>query len=151
MEDDGRRLPPTMVSDATFADVGHGMQKRIDRLGDGTSVPAPGSDLWVHYSCLLLESRSHVDSSRGDTPTTSSSGLTILKKARPHRFTLGDGNVIPAWEAALPTMTLGERATFHFSADICYGAAGKAPAVPPNSALEYDLELVGVDGKYCAG
>jgi len=94
-----------------------------------------------------------IDSSRGTTPRTSPSGITILVKNKPFRFTLGSEprGVIQGWEVAVPTMSLGETATFRFSPDVCYGAAGKGLVVPPNTGLEYDMELVGVDGKYVTG
>ena len=80
-------------------------------------------------------------------------GLTVLKKNRPLKLALGgdDEGVIEGWRRALPTMSLGERATFRMPAELCYGRAGKGGAIPPGAALEYDLELVGVDGAYYRG
>ena len=91
-----------------------------------------------------------MDTSRGTTPSTSPSGITMLKKAVPFRVRLGESpsRVIAGWEAALPTMSLGERATFRFGPEKAYGDKGKGAAIPPGATLEYDMELVGVDGKY---
>lgn len=132
---------------ADFEDICPGVSKRLEHAGDRMHAPVLGSDVWVHYSCLLQDGRHFVDSSRGETPSTVG-GLTVMKKAKPFRFTVGSGDVIQAWEIALPTMSLGERSTFRFGSGLCYGEKGKGEAVPPNSAMEYDLELVGVNGKY---
>jgi hypothetical protein len=93
-----------------------------------------------------------VDSTRGSLPRTSPSGITILVKNKPFRHVLGSGGVVRGWEAAVGSMALGEKATFRLSPDAGYGSAGKGSAVPPGSGLEYDMELVGVDGKFvCQG
>ena len=44
-------------------------------------------------------------------------------------------------------MRLGERATFCADACLAYGERGKG-AVGPNEAMDFDIELVGVDGDY---
>ena len=45
------------------------------------------------------------------------------------------------------TMRLGERATFCVDAHLAYGDRGKG-VVGPNEAMDFDVELVGVDGDY---
>ena len=45
------------------------------------------------------------------------------------------------------TMRLGERATFCVDARLAYGERGKG-VVGPNEAMDFDVELVGVDGEY---
>ena len=45
------------------------------------------------------------------------------------------------------TMRLGERATFCVDAHLAYGERGKG-VVGPNEAMDFDVELVGVDGDY---
>jgi hypothetical protein len=45
------------------------------------------------------------------------------------------------------SMRLGERATFCADACLAYGERGKG-AVGPNEAMDFDIELVGVDGDY---
>ena len=45
------------------------------------------------------------------------------------------------------TMRLGERATFCVDAHLAYGDRGKG-VVGPNEAMDFDVELVGVDGEY---
>ena len=45
------------------------------------------------------------------------------------------------------TMRLGERATFCVDAHLAYGERGKG-VVGPNEAMDFDVELVGVDGEY---
>ena len=45
------------------------------------------------------------------------------------------------------SMRLGERATFCADAALAYGERGKG-VVGPNEAMDFDIELVGVDGAY---
>ena len=127
--------------------------------GDGAAATEPDP--------LSLFSKVEVDSSRGTTAHTSPSGITMLKKSAPFRIRSLPGlghqrqkhtdtqgaaamaaTVIPGWLLALPSMSLGERATFRFPPAMAYGQKGKGNAIPPGACLEYDLELVGVDGKY---
>lgn len=128
-----------------------GVAKRVDRAGDGVTAPKEGSTLYVHFTCRLADAPEPavIDTSRGDAPSNSG-GITVLKQNQPLKCRLGDAAAIAGWTAALRTMSLGERSAFIIDADMAYGAAGKG-AVPPDAALEYDLELVGVDGRYFTG
>ena len=40
-------------------------------------------------------------------------------------------------------MTVGEKKTIQCTPDKAYGARGAGDKIPPNSALEFDVELVG--------
>ena len=142
-----------------------GVAKRTVRAGDGVTFPTTGSDVHVHFTCFLVHEdtpeangeeedededeegggsrkarKTEVDTSRGTTPMTSPSGITMLKKAVPFRIRqlgvadtgggTGSGSsiktkVISGWEHALPTMSLGERASFLFAPEAAYGTAGK--------------------------
>jgi hypothetical protein len=44
-------------------------------------------------------------------------------------------------------MSVGERSTLHISADFGYGSAGSPPVIPGNSDLDFDVELVAINGK----
>lgn len=57
---------------------------------------------------------------------------------------------------AIRSMRLGERATFHIPPELAYGDEGKGdegkgPAVGPGENLEFDIELLGIDGAYHRG
>jgi hypothetical protein len=51
--------------------------------------------------------------------------------------------MVIAWEKAIRTMAVGERAIIRVSdPSLGYGAAGVPPLVPPNSELEFDIEIL---------
>ena len=58
----------------TFNKVAEGVTKCLERPGDGKNIPKQGSDLYVHFTAVLADTTppSHVDTSRGDVPTTAS-------------------------------------------------------------------------------
>lgn len=51
--------------------------------------------------------------------------------------------MVPGWEKALRTMSVGERAIIRITDPaLGYGAAGVPPLIPPNAELEFDVELL---------
>ncbi|MDL2357100.1 MAG: FKBP-type peptidyl-prolyl cis-trans isomerase [Pseudomonadota bacterium] len=57
-------------------------------------------------------------------------------------FKLGAGTVIVGFDAAVTGMKPGEKKTVKILAAQAYGAAGSGAAIPPNSDLMFDIELV---------
>ena len=56
---------------------------------------------------------------------------------------VGDGSMIPGWEAATRSMRIGERAIFRLTDPaLGYGEAGVPPLVPPNAVLELDIQIL---------
>ena len=57
-----------------FTEVVKGVTKCLERPGDGKHIPKPGSDVYVHFTAVVSGTTppSHVDTSRGDVPTTAS-------------------------------------------------------------------------------
>jgi FK506-binding protein 1 len=56
---------------------------------------------------------------------------------------LGSGEVVPAWDLAVSTMSLGERTRFVVPPEYAYGERGFEGLIPPNETIELDIELVG--------
>jgi|GEM_PF-255768 len=54
------------------------------------------------------------------------------------------GSAIRCWTEALGRMKAGGRAHFVCPPSTAYGEKGKPPRIPPNAALVFDVELVGV-------
>lgn len=52
------------------------------------------------------------------------------------------GSAIACWRKALPMMRVGGKARFTCPAALAYGAKGRPPLVPPNAALDFEVELV---------
>jgi peptidylprolyl isomerase len=63
----------------------------------------------------------------------------------PFSFSLGQGEVIRGWDEGVASMRVGERATLRCSAAYGYGARGSGAKIPPNSSLDFDVELLAVE------
>jgi len=63
----------------------------------------------------------------------------------PLPLTLGTGQVIPGWEEGLLDMCLNEKRVLTIPSRKAYGSRGFGKVIPPNSALVFDVELVGLE------
>jgi FKBP-type peptidyl-prolyl cis-trans isomerase len=88
-----------------------------------------GQTVTVHYVGTLDDGR-EFDSSR--------------KRDKPADFPIGIGQVIRGWDEGVPGMRIGEVRKLDVPAGAGYGALGKAPAIPPNAQLHFEIELVNV-------
>ena len=84
----------------------------------------------------------------GDTVTVNYVGkLTDGKvfdqsRGKPFSFKLGSGQVIKGWDQGLLGMKVGAKRTLTIPPSLAYGARGFPPAIPPNSTLVFDVEMV---------
>jgi FKBP-type peptidyl-prolyl cis-trans isomerase len=86
-----------------------------------------GETVRVHYTGTLLDG-TKFDSSRD--------------RNEPFQFTLGQGMVIKGWDEGVVGMKKGGKRKLTIPADKAYGKAGHPPAIPPDSPLVFDVELV---------
>lgn len=93
--------------------------------GKGGATPQAGDPVTVHYTGWLTDG-TVFDSSR--------------KRGTPARFAVGD--LIPGWNEALTLMTPGARWKLTIPPALAYGPEGRPGAIPPNSTLVFDVELV---------
>lgn len=110
-----------------------GVTKTIIKEGDGNTFPKAGDTLTMHYTGTLASDGTKFDSSRD--------------KGRPFQFVIGIGQVIQGWDEGVMQMSLGERATLSISSDYGYGARGAGNVIPPNADLNFDVELLKIQGK----
>ena len=68
------------------------VEMKTTKPGDATHFPKTGQTCRVHYEAFLNSDGSKFDSSR--------------ERGMPFEFVLGSGHVIPAWEKAVPKMSL---------------------------------------------
>lgn len=97
------------------------------KVGDGAS-PKPGQSVRVNY-VGRLENGHEFESS--------------YKNGRPIEFSLGPG-LIQGWNEGLQTMKVGGKRRLWIPSKLAYGPAGKPPNIPPNSNLDFEIELLGV-------
>ncbi|HEY7292108.1 MAG TPA: FKBP-type peptidyl-prolyl cis-trans isomerase [Vicinamibacterales bacterium] len=62
----------------------------------------------------------------------------------PFEFRLGAGQVIRGWDQGVAGMKVGGKRTLMIPSELGYGSRGAGGAIPPNSALVFDVELLAV-------
>lgn len=101
--------------------------KEIRRAGSGEDGPQSGDKVSVHYVGTLAADGSQFDSSRD--------------RGDKFEFTLGEGQVIKAWDLGVATMKRGELALLTASAEYAYGETGSPPKIPGGATLCFEVEL----------
>ncbi|OFW16335.1 MAG: peptidylprolyl isomerase [Acidobacteria bacterium RIFCSPLOWO2_12_FULL_67_14] len=105
------------------------------RVGTGAEAQ-PGRVVTVHYTGWLYdESRADRKGSKFDSS---------VDRNEPFSFNLGASEVIPGWDEGVAGMKVGGRRTLTIPPEKGYGARGAGGVIPPNAALVFDVELLGV-------
>jgi FK506-binding protein 1 len=87
-----------------------------------------GDEVAVHYVGRLQKNGYVFDSSR--------------ERGREFVLLLGAGGVIKGWELGLQQMRVGEVAKLICPPEVAYGKKGIPDKVPPNSTLEFEIEVL---------
>ena len=104
-----------------------GINIRMLRAGTSDTYPQKSQSIAVHYDAFL-PSGTMWDSSR--------------RRGRPLRFRLGCGQVVPGLDDAIAQLSLGMRARVTIPAELAYGERGFPGLVPPNTNIDFDIELL---------
>jgi len=89
----------------------------------------------------------------GDTVTVNYVGSltngTVFDASKNHgstgfSFKLGAGQVIKGWDQGVAGMKVGGKRKLIIPADLAYGAQSPSPAIPANSTLVFEIELLNV-------
>jgi FKBP-type peptidyl-prolyl cis-trans isomerase FkpA len=97
------------------------------KAGSGAS-PAASDTVKVHYRGTLVNG-TEFDSS--------------YKRNAPIAFPLQ--NVIPCWTQGVQKLKVGGKARLTCPAATAYGARGVPGVIPPNSVLNFEVELLGIE------
>jgi FKBP-type peptidyl-prolyl cis-trans isomerase len=104
----------------------------INDLVVGTGEPAvKGDTLSMHYTGWLYS-----DGQRGEKFDSS------LDSGLPFRFKLGAGEVIEGWDRGIEGMRVGGKRELIIPPELGYGASGYPPDIPPNSTLNFEVQLL---------
>jgi FKBP-type peptidyl-prolyl cis-trans isomerase len=105
-------------------------------LGTGAEATA-GKFITVNYTGWLYDA-SQTDGKGQQFDSSLSVGRV------PFPFTLGAGQVIAGWDQGLVGMKVGGKRRLVIPPELAYGAAGRAPSIPGNATLVFDVDLLGV-------
>ena len=105
-----------------------GLQYLVLESGpEGGASPTPSDSVLAHYHGTLIDGNVF-DSS--------------VDRGEPASF--GVSQVISGWTEALQLMKIGDKWRLFIPPDMAYGESSPTPAIPPNSALIFDVELLEV-------
>ncbi|XP_067667184.1 peptidyl-prolyl cis-trans isomerase FKBP8-like [Haliotis asinina] len=112
--------------DGGYMDIlGNGLlRKKVIKKGEGRDSRPSHGDMVTLKAEGRLENGTAVDTQ--DTVT----------------FTLGDGDVIQAWDLAVSLMEMGESCELITAAKYAFGALGREPDIPGDATITYTLELL---------
>ncbi|XP_055311749.1 peptidyl-prolyl cis-trans isomerase FKBP2 [Sitodiplosis mosellana] len=106
-----------------------GIKKRVENC----EIKAQKGDLvHIHYTGTL-ENGKVFDSS--------------VEREQPLTFTLGTGQVIKGWDQGLLGMCQGEKRRLVIPPELAYGKNGAGDAIPPDSTLIFETELMKIERK----
>lgn len=93
--------------------------------------PKPGQMVGVQYRGTLLDGKEFDSSAKSG-------------QGKPFTYPLGRGQVIPGWDEGMAMLSKGAKATLLIPSSLAYGERGSLPAIPANSPLRFDVELVDI-------
>ncbi len=108
-----------------------GLQYEDTTVGEGAEAKA-GQHVTVHYTGWL----------RNDDGSTGAKFDSSKDRNDPFQFSLGGGQVIKGWDEGVQGMKVGGKRKLMIPPDLGYGKRGAGNAIPPDSELIFEVELL---------
>ena len=103
---------------------------KIEKLTSGNGrAPRQGETVTVHYTGWFTDGKKF-DSS--------------VDRNEPFSFVLGAGQVIAGWDEGVAQMKAGDKVKLTIPPDLAYGNEGYPGAIPPDSTLVFEVELLSI-------
>ncbi len=113
--------------------TGSGLYYLIEKEGTGKN-PAPGQAVTVRYTGRTMDGNifdSNIEPGVGS--------------GEPFTFMVGRGQVIPGWDEGVSLLKKGTKAKLFIPSTLAYGQSSPSPAIPPNSVLIFDIEVLNIE------
>ncbi len=131
-------LPVSAQTDAAIASASKEAGAKVTASGlvylslkEGNGArPVASDSVKVHYRGSFPDGREFDSSYKRNAPT---------------EFPLN--RVIPCWTEGVQLMKVGGKAKLTCPTAIAYGERGAGGVIPPNATLQFEVELLGVNGK----
>ena len=104
-----------------------GLQYKVVKEGTG-KIPKATDKIKAHYRGTLIDGTEFDSSYKGGKP-----------------LDIDVNGVIPGWTEALMRMKVGSKWQLFIPSELAYGPNPPGPPIQPNSALLFDIELIGID------
>ena len=117
-----------------------GIRYVVKKKGTG-KFAAAGQTALVHYAGYSLNGKLF------DTSIASvakENNFDNQGSNEPYPVVVSTGNVIQGWHLMLALMNKGMQVTVYIPSSLGYGQQGNGPAIPPNTILVFDMELVDI-------
>lgn len=134
-------LPQVAFSYKEHASAGHAESsvtqlEKIDKVIGTGEEAVTGKTVNVHYTGWLYDANS---------PENKGKKFDSSRDRDDHfSFLLGAGRVIKGWDQGVVGMKVGGQRTLIIPPSMAYGAQGAGNVIPPNAALVFDVELIGL-------